>query len=471
MQYNQLAQLCNSVPVSTPPLSLSSATQHQRDNIDEQPDVDQIIEQRADDDSKVAASKIRSASRALTALREDIRRTKARDSGKLSSKRSGIEEAPPTKAVPVLPASSLEQDFTIEGVPSKLGCPFASMANKDLSSHAASVLSRYNTASTPTSTVNRINGIESLAKRRSHRQSFADPIKAEICGFSDHDQESPYSERALKDHLEQPENAEVGVCPIRFLDQHSPEEVATYFEKHKHELPRSHELCVKRYQSNEQQIRKLDAQYGNLVTMIQGLGAKHQDLLPQEPDDDAEPEQEMKDVKSAEKVQKWANTVSAQAVLVKDEEDDEERQAHFERPLREIRVGESPSRPWGLHVPPKYLEHVDGKTGDQSVIAEQDTREAANTDTRPGLEGRKSAKCPFDIDKDRRAPLQNARVLEEQPQATANVNEKHTPMAHSTKAQNDLTNDTGRMVFTGPVFIGYSAEDAAKILRMSKPDS
>jgi hypothetical protein len=29
------------------------------------------------------------------------------------------------------------------------------------------------------------------------------------------------------------------------------------------------------------------------------------------------------------------------------------------------------------------------------------------------------------------------------------------------------TNEQGRMVFTGPVFIGYSAEDAAKILRES----
>ena len=65
--------------------------------------------------------------------------------------------------------------------------------------------------------------------------------------------------------MEAPENTDVGVCPIRFLDQHSPEEVATYFEKHKHELPRSHEVCVRRYQKNEEQIRKLDAKYGSPV--------------------------------------------------------------------------------------------------------------------------------------------------------------------------------------------------------------
>ena len=52
-------------------------------------------------------------------------------------------------------------------------------------------------------------------------------------------------------------------CPIRMLDEKPPEEIAEYFETHKHEIPRSHEICVKRYQSNEHSIRLLDAKYGN----------------------------------------------------------------------------------------------------------------------------------------------------------------------------------------------------------------
>ena len=54
-----------------------------------------------------------------------------------------------------------------------------------------------------------------------------------------------------------------------------------YFEKHKHELPRSHEVCINRFQSNAQSIEELDRKYGDLVSMIQGLGQKHQDYLPE----------------------------------------------------------------------------------------------------------------------------------------------------------------------------------------------
>jgi hypothetical protein len=98
------------------------------------------------------------------------------------------------------------------------------------------------------------------------------------------------------------------VCPIRFLDQHDPEEVAQYFEKHKHELPRSHEVCITRFQSNQDSIEQLDRKYGNLVNMIQGLGQKHQAWLPEEPEDaiEEEPEVEMvTDGKADAKVEKW----------------------------------------------------------------------------------------------------------------------------------------------------------------------
>ena len=384
--------------------------------------------------------------------------------------------------------SPLEQDFTIEGKPSKLGCPFASMANKKLSSHAASVLSRYKTGSTGASgsqlgsdSVNRVNGKESLSRRGSRRASFVDPIKAEICGLSDHqDQEAVHSERMPQPTAEAQE--EPGVCPIRFLDQHSPEEVATYFEKHKHELPRSHEVCVKRYQSNEQQIRELDEKYGNLVSMIQGLGAKHKNMLPPEPEDEGDAaivEDGELDAKDAEKVRKWASSVSAQV----DHGDHrgnaedggvEERQQHFERPLRDIRVGESPSRPWGISVPPRYWEKAEGdETNSWPAETAPGPANAAVAKVESDQKETKGARCPFGFDQ-RADPAASSKSPNhppgpaERPQPTFLPAVESSPTQNAPQAsQSPRSNTQSRMVFSGPVFIGYSAEDAAKILRES----
>lgn len=98
-------------------------------------------------------------------------------------------------------------------------------------------------------------------------------------------------------------------CPIRFLDQHPPEEIAEYFEKHKHEIPRSHEVCVKRWQTNAESVRRLDERYGNLVSMIQGLGTKHQAMLPETPNDEEEVE-DGAEVMDKAKVRSWAAQVS-----------------------------------------------------------------------------------------------------------------------------------------------------------------
>lgn len=385
--------------------------------------------------------------------------------------------------------SPLEQDFTIEGKPSKLGCPFASMANKKLSSHAASVLSRYKAGSTAASasqlgsdSVNRVNGKESLSRRGSRRASFVDPIKAEICGLSDHqDQEPSTCERAPQPTTGAQE--EPGVCPIRFLDQHSPEEVATYFEKHKHELPRSHEICVKRYQSNEQQIRELDEKYGNLVSMIQGLGAKHKGMLPPEPEDEDDVAAEGGDLdeKDAEKVRQWASSVSAQmgngdAV---EEGGGEQRQQHFERPLRDIRVGESPSRPWGISVPARYLEKEGSETSTRPAQVASPARDAATPERPPKAVDTKAdpagpkGKCPFDFARSADARPKDKSPVPAfisagerdagEPATTANL-----PKVQPTSASPGQHHTaTPRMVFSGPVLIGYSAEDAAKILRES----
>ncbi|KAK4697878.1 hypothetical protein P7C71_g274, partial [Lecanoromycetidae sp. Uapishka_2] len=227
----------------------------------------------------------------------------------------------------------------------------------------------------------------------------------------------------------------VSKCPIRMLDERSPEEIAEYFEIHKHEIPRSHEICVKRYQSNAQSIRQLDAKYGNLVNMIQGLGVKHQPLLPTK--EGGEEHMEM-DSKSVRKVEKWAEHVrqapkftaaesgpldhdhqieESQSQSSMDPAYEDTREGHFDRPMKDIRVGESPSRPWGISVP------AAGPTTGQPRESEA-------------------------------APLRSSG------QAQARSGPKLVG-SHGTEAQME---DKPQMIFTGPVFIGYSGEQAAALI-------
>jgi hypothetical protein len=301
-------------------------------------------------------------------------------------------------------------------------------------------------------------------------------------------------------------NADPNVCPIRFLDQHSPEEVATYFEKHKHDLPRSHEICVKRYQSNESQIRELDARYGNLVSMIQGLGVKHQPMLPAEPPEEEADDEGGLDPEDAEKVRNWANSVSPQpqeeAIQVADgnladnkpadDDDGEERQSRFARPLRPIELGESPSRPWGIKVPVKYQEKI---AGTASETSSQPAEIPSSNIQGPPVEGptlnkdeskvESKGRCPFGFDQTQKAgetdPTTPKKATAEgkTDAAPEHVGEKvaegitfiapETVGAadHKAEALPVSAHESSRMVFNGPVFIGYSAEDAAKILRES----
>ena len=215
----------------------------------------------------------------------------------------------------------------------------------------------------------------------------------------------------------------VSKCPIRMLDERSPEEIAQYFESHKHDIPRSHEICVKRYQSNAASIRQLDAKYGNLVNMIQGLGMKHQPMLPSKEDEEfAE-----LGAKSVRKVENWADKVKEtpeepdlHSALLADPSDSGEREGHFDRPLKEVRVGESPTRPWGISVP--------GATA---------TKESFKSEAAPTP--RATARSP----------------------PAAHVKYPNPPRSDATGGQ---TEDKPQMVFTGPVFIGYSAEQAAALI-------
>lgn len=218
----------------------------------------------------------------------------------------------------------------------------------------------------------------------------------------------------------------ISKCPIRMLDERSPEEIATFFEHHKHEIPRSHEVCVRRYQSNSQTIRELDAKYGNLANMIKGLGVKHQPLLPNK--EENEEDDAATDTKPMRKVESWAHSVD----VVHERGDmsngtkthisgSDDWQGHSDRPLKEIRVGESPSRPWGISVP--------------AAIPHLNLDENASTPTPKGAQS-------------------NAR--------DAHVGDRRRiTSAHGTERKDDPP----RMLFTGPVFIGYGPEQAAALMK------
>ncbi|CZT24287.1 uncharacterized protein RCC_10008 [Ramularia collo-cygni] len=481
-QYNELSKLYGTEQTSTPPLSLSSALGHQKDESIVPSTTSVILEQR---ESTEAASKISAAKAAAIALKQtlDVSQHGVRIWSGPAADRPGKEGS--SSMMPSISESPLEQDFTVEGRPSQLGCPFASMSRKKLGSHAASVLSRYNHAgsigaSTPPSVPSRVNGMDSLSRRRSRRESMIDPIKAEICGLSDHDEVPPRSVKAISKaasvKIPPVENADAGVCPIRFLDQHSPEEVATYFEKHKHELPRSHEDCVMRYQGGDQ-VKELDAKYDSIVAMIQGLGQKHKDYLPEEPEEDEEDDASHL---SVEKVRKWASSVSAQAPAgdEADDENGEERRSHFERDLRDIRVGESPSRPWGIQVPLQYLEVQSNASSKPVQVSSPGPIETLpkDSDIPEQMKERPAGKCPFGhggpgATKPLAGTTTDASHIDAalpSPPERAAADSKSNQEAHPEGKATIFRKEHGsQMVFNGPVFIGYSVEDAVRILKDS----
>jgi hypothetical protein len=245
-------------------------------------------------------------------------------------------------------------------------------------------------------------------------------------------------------------------CPIRFLDQHSPEEVARYFETHKHEIPRSHEVCVKRYQRNEEDIRKLDAKYGNLVSMISGLGQKHQPMLQVKEEDLVDREEGKK---SNERVQNWAKGVSADGIsepgpVVRPAEDDEDREARFDRPMKEVRVGESPSRPWGISVP-----NIDQSSFQETGRGPDESVARASKPSTVSHPPETSKKCPF--------PHDNKPKAEDSRIGAKPVEGSGPQLAFIQPPEWDKMATSGgpQMVFTGPVFIGYPIEQAMAVMQ------
>ncbi|KAJ4359781.1 uncharacterized protein N0V89_000337 [Didymosphaeria variabile] len=372
-------------------------------------------------------------------------------------------------------ASSIEKDFTTSGTPSKLGCPFAANSG------------RQSPLATPRSSISRM----SQKGRRSKRPSFTDPIRAEICGIDD-----PASAASASVSVE----GSAGVCPIRFLDQHDPQDVAKYFQKHKHELPRSHEVCINRFQSNTNSIQELDRKYGDLVSMIQGLGQKHQAWLPEEPEDvDEAPVAPEDETKTDVKVEKWATAVTASlenSTQGKEEVEepeltpDETRSPRFDRPLKDIRVGESPSRPWGIHVPAKYTDAESSSSVGSAATA---SPQLPLDTTRPIGETppKKTGGCPFGHmvkgdgskvqERDFVAETVHAAITDapasflaqpmdprttEQPQPEPDPSPNPKPEPNHTSSPMTPT-VIPQMVFNGPVFLGYPPEQLAILLQNS----
>ncbi|OIW34860.1 hypothetical protein CONLIGDRAFT_607799 [Coniochaeta ligniaria NRRL 30616] len=361
----------------------------------------------------------------------------------------------------------LEQDFTVEGQKGQLNCPFSpqqsAVENGEEMPDAANV------------------GVEDSTPHHS-----ADPICAAMYEENVH---APAPAAAAS-------NAQ---CPIRFMDKHSPEEIAHYVETHKHEIPRSHEVCVRRYQRNEEQIRKLDAKYGNLVNMIQDLSHLHKPMMPE-----GEHELEEHDRASTTRVENWAHAVSSAGEAgdpdVPEEEQPlehvaDDRESHFDRPLKEVRVGESPSRPWGISVPvfnPSEQHYDQGPESPPPAPVHMPNHGPASTSEAPQ---RPAGKCPFDHTKFNMGNM--AQAFESMAPAAATAaraepERPHTPVktrprgvnmspgpfqptfmnpppppATETKEDKPVAQPPPQMVFniSGPVFIGYPMEQAMQFMQ------
>ncbi|CAG8220839.1 unnamed protein product [Penicillium olsonii] len=390
------------------------------------------------------------------------------------------------------PAAALEKDFTTNGTQGSLHCPF-SKPNKTQSGSEA----RSGKHSAPKVQVEAACGHEHL-----------DPIKAELDERrSSHTPSAPSSKGACP----------LSRCPIRFLDQHSPEEIAEYVERHKHEIPRSHAICVNRYQKNPQNMRHLDAKYGGLTSMIAGLGVKHQAFLPECQNGEGKSSSSA----STQRVEKWAENVdpSAPAQSPQDHpDDDDNRQSHFDRPLREVRVGESPSRPWGISVPVTHLSPASApfngsasgpispdpqfdkvSKADASVTPAKPTFCPFGHDkptpafSKPGLSNptadvpqsreshEDSAKaegapakpgCPFGHDKKAGGPKGEHQPLKDWPsegdQDHAAEKAPTAPVSEDRTTKPGIpptTSQPSHVTFNGPVFFGYSPEQTANLMQ------
>ncbi|KAJ4170350.1 hypothetical protein NW754_006486 [Fusarium falciforme] len=345
-------------------------------------------------------------------------------------------------------STALEQDFTVQGKKGHLQCPFSKPA-------------------TASGSGDQDEGVQDTTPHHS-----MDPICAAMYAEST-------SQQARTN------GSSTGKCPIRYMDKHSPAEIAHYVETHKHELPRSHEICLRRYQRDEDQIKKIDSKYGDIVSMIEGLGQLHQPMLPEAEDDPTRPSDVAQP--SNERVENWAQAVSVNSDPNDAREpiqEDGDRQGHFDRPFREVRVGESPSRPWGISVPP-----YDPSTQDDNHPLSPPPAPVRMPSPIPSVRSARTptkntpGKCPFDHTKFaalggmppsiKHDPPVSVTLEDAEPSRSFSpVKETAPPPEPTTPPQPafinpDMTKGTSnlpQMIFTGPVFIGYPMDQAIQFM-------
>lgn len=349
---------------------------------------------------------------------------------------------------------SLEKDFTTNGTQGSLHCPFSKPPSPRPGSEARNG-----------------NGDQPKIQVDTCGHGDLDPIKAE-------QEERRSSMGQSAQASSSASRCPVSRCPIRFLDKHSPEEVAEYVEKHKHEIPRSHAICVKRYQRDPQNMRQLDAKYGGLINMISGLSAKHQAFLPDR-QTNGDGEGHTSHSASTERVEKWAENVDPVTPGPVDE--DENRKSHFDRPLREVRVGESPSRPWGIPVPLTQQPTRSAPfSGPASVPVSPNARPAdASLETPADTPAKPAGRCPFGHDAPKPAPEPAqpespwaSWAKEAKPQSpwdwTKDVKDDKGNGAQKTEDTTTKTDSNAvpsHVTFNGPVFFGYSTEQTASLMQ------
>jgi hypothetical protein len=299
----------------------------------------------------------------------------------------------------------IERDFTTPGTPGGLGCPFAG------GRLAAPTNGHHRGASTPRSSLSRLS-----LGRRSRKASFHDPIKAEECVSS------PMS-------------------------------------------------------------KNLNSKYDSMVSMVKGLSAVHSSLLPNTEDIAVEIEDDGEEVvnTSTSKVERWAQAVSAsdeghEEAIASD--DDGGRETRFDRSLKDVRVGESPSRPWGIPVPEEFDVNGDepSKKSDatasplESEILHKNTQ-SAPPPMRCPFSGMKAANnadfanSPHAIPEAISDPLEQPSAPTTVPAATSFSTPHIMPTVDP--SSQTTTSPTPHMVFNGPVFFGYSFEQAMTVLKQS----
>jgi len=208
-------------------------------------------------------------------------------------------------------------------------------------------------------------------------------------------------------------------------------------------------------------LRSLDSKYANIVSMVKDLGQVHKPIFPS-PDDIAVDDDEEGCLSHPEHdVENWAKAVhDGQDGDHPESNEQADRQPRFDRPLSDIRVGESPTRPWGIKIPESF--EANGKTASQQsdpTASPDEGVESKHTRSKnPDLS------CPFHFVGSKpgiKAPPEIANATDERKQGIKT--EKNKKGKSSPKSQ-VKKNPMQRIIFNGPVFFGYAADQAMAFL-------